>query len=127
LCIPLVPQRDHRAGQPLHGAANELGHLHVIEVAVDQGLVGQLQPVPRTEGWFEVIPGKVLSDEGEPTCFAFVSGLDAKPKRRLFEALRSRGLQMNQRVEFLTNGGDTVRELPLFLCPESEHWLDWLG
>ena len=32
---------------------------------------------------------------------------------------------MNQRVEFLTDGGDTVRELPLYLCPESEHWLDW--
>ena len=32
---------------------------------------------------------------------------------------------MNQRVEFLTDGGDTVRELPRYLCPESEHWLDW--
>ena len=32
---------------------------------------------------------------------------------------------MNQRVEFLTDGGDTVRELPLYLVPESEHWLDW--
>jgi hypothetical protein len=32
---------------------------------------------------------------------------------------------MNQRVEFLTDGGDTVRELPLYVCPESEHWLDW--
>src|SRR5262249_45489327 len=69
--------------------------------------------------------GKVLSEQGDPTCFAFVSGLDAKPKRRLFEALKSQGLQMNQRVEFLTDGGDTVRELPLYLVPESEHWLDW--
>jgi hypothetical protein len=30
---------------------------------------------------------------------------------------------MNQRVTFLTDGGDTVRELPLYLSPESEHWL----
>ena len=58
-------------------------------------------------------------------CFAFVPNVDTRPKRRLFEALRSHGLQMNQRVEFLTNGGDTVRELPLCLAPESEHWLDW--
>jgi hypothetical protein len=50
---------------------------------------------------------------------------DTKPKRRLFEVLKSQGLQMNQRVEFLTDGGDTVRELPLYLVPESEHWLDW--
>ena len=42
-----------------------------------------------------------------------------------FEVLKSQGLQMNQRMEFLTDGGDTVRELPLYLCPESEHWLDW--
>ena len=39
--------------------------------------------------------------------------VDTKPKRRLFEVLKSQGLQMNQRVEFLTDGGDTVRELPL--------------
>jgi hypothetical protein len=32
---------------------------------------------------------------------------------------------MNRRVEFLTDGSDTVRELRLFLAPESEHWLDW--
>ena len=39
--------------------------------------------------------------------------------------LKSQGLQTNQRVEFLTDGGDTVRELPRYLSPESEHWLDW--
>jgi hypothetical protein len=47
------------------------------------------------------------------------------PKRRLFEVLKAQGLQMNQQVTFLTDGGETVRELPLYLCPESEHWLDW--
>jgi hypothetical protein len=39
--------------------------------------------------------------------------------------LKAQGLQPNQRVEFLTDGGDTVRELPRDLSPESEHWLDW--
>lgn len=72
-----------------------------------------------------MIVGKVLKGGGDSVCFAFVPNIDAKPKRRLFEALRSQGLQMNQRVEFLTDGGDTVRELPLYICPESEHWLDW--
>jgi hypothetical protein len=96
-----------------------------LTVGLDGGYVHASHPRSRSEGWFEVIAGKVLSDQGDATCFAFVSGLDAKPKRRLFEALKSRGLQMNQRVEFLTDGGDTVRELPLSLCPESEHWLDW--
>jgi hypothetical protein len=72
-----------------------------------------------------VIAGKVLKPEGESKCFAFVPHVDAKPKRRLFEVLKAQGLQPNQRVEFLTDGGDTVRELPRDLSPESEHWLDW--
>jgi len=96
-----------------------------LTVGLDGGYVHACYPPSRTEGCFEVIAGKILSEEGDPTCFAFVPSLDAKPKRRLFEVLKSRGLQMNQRVEFLTDGGDTVRELPLYLCPESEHWLDW--
>jgi hypothetical protein len=96
-----------------------------LTVGLDGGYVHACHPRSRTEGSFEVIAGKVLSEEGDPTCFAFVPSHDAKPKRRLFEVLKSRGLQMNQRVEFLTDGGETVRELPLYLCPESEHWLDW--
>jgi hypothetical protein len=32
---------------------------------------------------------------------------------------------MNPRVDFLTDGGDPVRELPLYPASESEHWLDW--
>ena len=46
-------------------------------------------------------------------------------KRRLFELMKSQGLQANQQVIFLSDGADDVRELPLYLSPESEHWLDW--
>jgi hypothetical protein len=94
-------------------------------VGLDGGYVHAQPSRARTEGSFEVITGKVLREEGDPKCFAFVPRYDTKPKRRLFEVLKSQGLQMNQRVEFLTDGGDTVRELPLYLVPESEHWLDW--
>jgi hypothetical protein len=94
-------------------------------VGLDGGYVHAQPSQTRTEGSFEVITGKVMREEGDPQCFAFVPHYDTKPKRRLFEVLKSQGLQMNQRVEFLTDGGDTVRELPLYLCPESEHWLDW--
>jgi hypothetical protein len=30
---------------------------------------------------------------------------DDKPKRRLFELLRSQGMQANQQIEFLSDGG----------------------
>src|SRR5712691_906500 len=34
-------------------------------------------------------------------------------------------MQTNQQVTFLTDGGDDVRELPLYLNPQAEHLLDW--
>jgi alpha-D-ribose 1-methylphosphonate 5-triphosphate synthase subunit PhnH len=82
---------------------------------------------------FEVIVGKSIlafhreDEEDMPSskCFGFVQTLDEKPKRRLFEVLKSQGLQMNQQLTFLSDGGDTVRALQLYLSPEAEHLLDW--
>jgi len=34
-------------------------------------------------------------------------------------------MQPNQQVIFLSDGGDDVRNLQLFLSPEAEHRLDW--
>lgn len=34
-------------------------------------------------------------------------------------------MQMNQQVTFLSDGGETVRELQLYLNPNAEHLLDW--
>jgi hypothetical protein len=66
-----------------------------------------------------------LPEEGAAKCFAYVQTYDTRPKRRLFELMKSQGLQANQQVTFLSDGADDVRELPLYLSPESEHWLDW--
>jgi hypothetical protein len=96
-----------------------------LTAGLDGGYVHARHPESRAERCFEVIAGKVLKPEGASKCFAFVPHVDARPKRRLFEVLKAQGLQPNQRVEFLTDGGDTVRELPRDLSPESEHWLDW--
>ena len=80
---------------------------------------------------FEVIVGKSIlafrrNDEEDipsSTCFGFVQTLDTKPKRRLFEVLQSQGHQMNQHITFLSDGGDTVRDLQLSLNPQAEHLL----
>jgi hypothetical protein len=32
---------------------------------------------------------------------------------------------MNQQGTFLSDGGDTVRDLQLYLNPQAEHLLDW--
>ena len=39
-------------------------------------------------------------------CFGFVRTFDTKPKRRLFELLKSQGMQLNQQMTFLTDGGE---------------------
>ncbi len=63
--------------------------------------------------------GKSMSQDGESSkCFGFVNRYDTKPKRRLFEMLKSQGLQMNQAVTFLSDGGDTVRDLQMYLNPQ---------
>ena len=74
---------------------------------------------------FEVIVGKSLPRDGPDKYFGFVHSYDTKPKRRLFEVLKGQGLQNNQQITFLSDGGDTVRDLQLYLNPHSDHVLDW--
>jgi hypothetical protein len=96
-----------------------------ITVGIDGGYVHARDEANRKAGNFEVIVGKVITEEGVRKSFGFVNGYDQKPKRRLFETLKSQGLQMNQDVTFLSDGGDTVRDLQLYLSPFAEHILDW--
>src|SRR5713101_1176594 len=101
-----------------------------LTVGIDGGYV-KAQGVE--QGWFEVIAGKSIlafrraEEQPNPSikCFAFVETYDEKPKRRLFELLQSQGLQMNQQIEFLSDGGDAVRDVQLYLSPEADHLLDW--
>lgn len=96
-----------------------------LTVGLDGGYVHATEQKSRTEGWFEVIVGKSMPGEGKAKCLAFVNKYDTGPKRRLFELLKSQGMQPNQLVTFLSDGSETVRNLPRRLNPESEHWLDW--
>ncbi|MBC6700440.1 ISKra4 family transposase [Hymenobacter sp. BT190] len=77
------------------------------------------------KGCFEVIVGKSIPAEGAAKCFGFVQEVDAKPRRRVFEVLRSQGLQANQAVEFFTDGAAVLRSLTSYLSAESTHILDW--
>jgi hypothetical protein len=66
-----------------------------------------------------------MTAEGDAKCVAFVHKRDSKPKRRIFELLKSQGVYANQPVTFLSDGGETVRNLQLYLNPLAEHLLDW--
>jgi hypothetical protein len=96
-----------------------------LTVGLDGGYVHACDQRSRREGWFEVIAGKSMPAEGEAKSFAYVQTFDTKPKRRLFEVLKAQGMQMNQQITFLTDGGADVRELPLYLNSQAEHLIDW--
>ena len=74
---------------------------------------------------FELIVGRSMPDDRDPRYVGLVHGYDRKPKRRLFELLKAQGLQANQDVTFLTDGGEEVRSLTELVTPEAEHVLDW--
>ncbi len=96
-----------------------------LTVGLDGGYVHSCEQKSKSDGWFEVIVGKSMPAGGPAKCLAFVNTHDSKPKRRLFEVLKSQGMQMNQQITFLSDGGDTVRELQFDLNPQAEHLLDW--
>lgn len=94
-------------------------------VSLNGGYVHARSKESRKDGSFEVIVGKSTTGEGATTRFGLVSGYDSKPRRRLFEVLQAQGLQMNQAVTFLTDGGDMVRDLTEGHSPLASHILDW--
>jgi hypothetical protein len=96
-----------------------------LVVSLDGGYVHVRRSGCRKDGSFEVIVGKSTTGDGAATRFGLVSGYDPKPRRRLFEVLQAQGLQMNQAVTFLTDGGDTVRDLTEGHSPQASHILDW--
>jgi hypothetical protein len=74
---------------------------------------------------FEVIVGQSVPEDRDARYVGLVHTYDSKPKRRLFDLLKSQGLQANQDVTFLTDGGEEIRALAERVTPESEHVLDW--
>jgi hypothetical protein len=74
---------------------------------------------------FEVIVGKAVPADQPAKCFGFVQTYDTKAKQRLQAVLQSQGVQDTQPLTFLSDGGETVRNLPVRLYPQAAHWIDW--
>ena len=96
-----------------------------ITVGLDGGYVHAREGSNRKAGWFEVMVGKSIPGTGDAKCFAMVQSLDTRPRRRLDAVLNEQGLSGGQSIHFVSDGGDTVRNLQLRLHSEAEHWLDW--
>jgi hypothetical protein len=96
-----------------------------LVVTLDGGYVHSSRQTSRKDGWFEAVTGTSAPDGGPAKTFAWVQAYDDKPKRRLYELLRSQGMQDNQQVVFLTDGGEDIRDIPRYLNPQAEHYIDW--
>lgn len=96
-----------------------------LMVSINGGYVHARSKTQRKDGSFEIIVGKSTTGDGATTRFGLVSGHDPKPKRRLFEVLQAQGLQMNQAITFLTDGGSSLRDLTDGHSPQSTSILDW--
>jgi hypothetical protein len=100
-----------------------------MTVGIDGGYVR----AAHKEGCFEVIAGRSVvafrrREEDvvpPPKCFGFVQTYDPKPRRRLWELMKSQGMQENQQVMFLSDGGEDIRQVREYLHPNSEHVIDW--
>ena len=74
-----------------------------LTVGFDGGYIHSCVPRSRKHGCFEVIAGKSVTDDGASKGFAFGNNHDEKPRRRVFEVLKSQGIQSNQQVRFLSD------------------------
>jgi len=129
-------ERELGEEQPcfITGCQRDWNELPVPDGPLIVGIDGGYVRGQHKQGHFEVIAGKSIlafqrEEEGKQElsgkCFAWVQTYDEKPKRRLFELLQSHGIQPNQQVAFLSDGGEDVRNVQLYLHPEAEHLLDW--
>jgi len=117
----------------IEGGEQDGEQLPIPDGPLTVGLDGGFVRARHQRVCFEVIAGKSVLEfkrddpeaEQSKKCFGFVQTYDAKPRRRIFELLKSQGMAMNQQVTFLSDGGDDVRQLQQYLNPEAEYWLDW--
>ena len=54
-------------------------------------------------------------------CFGFVQTYDEKPRPRVWELLKSQGMQANQQVVFMSDGGENERRAQQYL----HRWSAW--
>jgi hypothetical protein len=120
----------------IEGSPDDWEHLPIPNGPLTVGLDGGFVRARHKRGCFEVIVGKSILEfrrddpedqevEKSTKRFGFVQTYDEKPRRRVFEVLKSQDLAMNQRVTFLSDGGDDVRKVQQYLSPEAEYLLDW--
>ena len=110
-----------------------IGELPLPDGPMTVGIDGGYVRAAHKQGNFEVIAGRSVvafrRAEGDsvppPKCFGFVQTYDQKPRQRVWKVMMSQGMQENQQVVFMSDGGEDVRQVQEYLHPNSEHLIDW--
>ena len=118
---------DERPPNLFEGAEEDWEQQPLPDGPITVGIDGGYVRAAHKQGWFEVIAGKSVvafrrEEEGEvpsAKCFGFVQTYDQKPRRRLWELLKSQGMQENQQVVFMSDGGEDVRRVQEYLQPHA--------
>jgi hypothetical protein len=58
-------------------------------------------------------------------CFGFVQTYDQKPRQRLWAVMQSQGIQENQQLVFMSDGGEDVRQVQKY-CTQTAN-ISWTG
>ena len=124
---------DERQLNLFEGSEEEWEQQPLPDGPITVGIDGCYVQATQKQGCFEVIAGKSVvafrrEDAGNvpsAKCFGFVQTYDEKPRRRLWELMKSQGMQENQQVVFMSDGGESVRRVQEYLHPFSEHLIDW--
>jgi len=100
-------------------ALEAIAELPLPDGPMTVGIDGGYVRAAHKQGCFEVIAGRSVvafrRAEGDavplPKCFGYVQTYDQKPRQRLWEVMKSQGMQENQQVVFMSDGGEDVRQV----------------
>ena len=96
----------------MDGAPRDWADLPIPDGRVVVGLDGgYVRDWNERKNNFEVIVGRSMPRDGPSRYLGFVHGHDRKPKRRLMDLLESQGVQTNQDITVLTDGGKEILAL----------------
>ena len=100
----------------IEGCPRDWAELAIPDLPLTVGLDGEYVHAcdqrSRREGWFDVIAGKSMPADGDAKSFGYVQTYDTKPKRRLFELLKSQGMQPTSRSPSSPTAAPTSGSFP---------------
>lgn len=86
---------------------------------------GYLRSSGNTKKKFELIVGKSTPIVGKDMVFGLVKSVDNKPKRRVYELLKSQNINDSDGVCFMSDGGESLKDLQTYINPNAKHILEW--